>query len=101
MAERRLIDANALERWLKTNMANANPLHCDIKATYSECITMVHCMETIDAAPVVRCRECIHRVRTNSTLGFSWCGKFGNVMRDADFCSWGEQKMDGGAENGY
>ena len=55
-------------------------------------------MPAINAVEVVRCRVCIHRVRTNSTLGFSWCGKFGNVMRDADFCSWGERKMDGGAE---
>ncbi len=54
--EQRLIDANKLERWLKTNMANENPLHCDIKETYSECITMVHCMETVDAVPVVHGR---------------------------------------------
>lgn len=61
MSEMRLIDANKLERWLKTRMANENPLHCDIKETYSECITMVHCMETIDAVSVVRCRECYYR----------------------------------------
>lgn len=54
--EQRLIDANKLERWLKTNMANENPLHCDIKETYSECITMVHCMETIEAVPLVHAR---------------------------------------------
>ena len=65
MPEVRLIDANKLERWLKTSMANENPLHCDIKETYSECITMVHCMETIDAVPVVRCRECWRRGKPN------------------------------------
>lgn len=52
----RLIDANKLERWLKTNMANTNPLHCDIRGVYSECLTMVNVMETIDAAPVVHGR---------------------------------------------
>lgn len=56
MADVRLIDANKLQRWLKMNMANTNPLHCDIRETYSECITMVNVMETIDAAPVVHGR---------------------------------------------
>ena len=51
----------------------------------------------MDAVPVVRCVECKHRTRTKHKLGFSWCGRFGNIMYDNDFCSWGA-KMDGGAE---
>ena len=54
---------------------------------------------TIDAVPVVRCRECIHHTRTKSRLGFSWCARFGNIMRDDDFCSIGERRKDGGASD--
>ena len=61
MADVRLIDANKLERWFKMTMANTNPLHCDIRGVYSECITMVNVMETVDAVPVVRCKECVLR----------------------------------------
>lgn len=48
----RLIDADALKRWLETNKANVNPLDYNTKATYAECITMVENMETIEAEPV-------------------------------------------------
>ena len=105
MPDKRLIDANALVDKISldwglthqnqlisatTKLATADAM-CKLIGEVAKC-------QTIDAVEVVRCRVCIHRVRTNSTLGFSWCGKFGNVMRDADFCSWGERKMDGGAE---
>lgn len=89
MAEQRLIDANAL------------PMH-KVKIVHAfgiveGCVVFpdsVANTPTIDAVEVVRCVECKHRANHNSTLGFSWCGKFGNVMRDSDFCSWGERKMD-------
>ena len=54
----RLIDADALKRWIETNKANANPLDYNTKATYAECITMVETMETVDSVPVVRCKDC-------------------------------------------
>ena len=53
---------------------------------------------TIDAVPVVRCRECEKHRDRESKLGIHWCDKRGNVVRDMDFCSFGERKMDGGAE---
>lgn len=93
MADVRLIDANKLARWLKTNLANANPLHCDIRETYSECITMVNCMETIDAAPVVHaefketgydevwaswgdCKNCGH----SNLIGSKYCNECGATL---------------------
>ena len=78
MAEKRLIDANALTRWLETNKSNANPLDYNTRATYAECITMVNAMETIDAVEVVRCRECIHR-------GDAHC-----PMRHEQYCDSGD-----------
>ena len=54
------------------------------------CIMVLEDMQTVDAAPVVRCRECKH-------LGF--CGDATNleVMGFYGYCSRGERK--GGADN--
>ena len=109
MPDVRLIDANALRKNLSSRYMNE--LYPDwrtlpeltkmrIEMLSKEFRFALDHAPTIDAVPVVRCRECKHRVRTNSTLGFGWCGKFGNVMRDTDFCSWGERNMDGGTYNG-
>ena len=49
---------------------------CDVKA-----------MPTIDAVPVVRCRECIHRDGTPGQPNIL-CGQ----MHDDDFCSYGQRK---------
>ena len=54
------------------------------------CIMVLEDMQTVDAVPVVRCRECKH-------LGF--CGDATNleVMGFYGYCSRGERK--GGADN--
>lgn len=40
----------------------------------------------------VRCKDCIYnKHRTEGTHILNWCGKFDNVMRDNDFCSFGEK----------
>ena len=44
---------------------------------------------TIDAVPVVRCRECIHRDGTPGQPNIL-CGQ----MHDDDFCSYGQRKED-------
>lgn len=105
MNDKRLIDANVLVDKVKLDWGLTHQSQL-ISATTKLAVADAMCKllgevaksPTIDAVEVVRCRECIHHVRTKSNLGFSWCGKFGNVMRDSDFCSWGERKMDGGAE---
>lgn len=45
-----------------------------------------------DAVVVVRCKNCIYnKHRTEGKHILNWCGKFNNVMRDNDFCSFGEK----------
>lgn len=44
-------------------------------------------MPTIDAAPVVRCWECVHRDGTPGQPNIL-CGQ----MHDDDFCSYGQRK---------
>lgn len=41
---------------------------------------------------IVHCKDCIYnKHRTEGTHILNWCGKFDNVMRDNDFCSFGEK----------
>lgn len=48
---------------------------------------MFDSLPTIDAVPVVRCRECIHRDGTPGQPNIL-CGQ----MHDDDFCSYGQRK---------
>ena len=55
---------------------------------------------TIDAVPVVRCRECVHWKPTGSKAGNSFsdmeyiggCEFTKYCRRESDFCSYGERK---------
>ena len=48
----------------------------------------------VEAVEVVRCKECKNYRDRESKLGIHWCDKWGNLVRDMDFCSFGERKMD-------
>lgn len=58
----------------------------------------IHELPTIDAVPVVRCRECKKCRNREPNIGIHWCDHWDNVVRDKDFCSFGERKADGGAD---
>lgn len=88
----RLIDANALTRWLEMNKSNAHPLDYSTKGAYASCITMVGAMESIDAVPVVRCRECWRHQTANCPMFL----RGGDYAFHDGFCHLGA-KMDGGA----
>lgn len=47
-------------------------------------------MPTIDAVPVVRCRECIYATRSGDNIVY--CDNFERDMMPNDYCSVGEQK---------
>ena len=58
-------------------------------------IMMLNQTPTVDAVPVVRCRDCKHRHNGKDCthpllLSYSW-GAIRNV-KDDDFCSYGERK---------
>ena len=54
---------------------------------------------TIDAVPVVRCRECIYFEDSQvNEKGFLICPASGMEITDMDFCSYGERKE--GVDNG-
>ena len=105
MSEVRLIDADALEKWLATNKANVNPLDYNTKATYAECITMVKAMETIDAEPVRHGRwvkmDTTGRYDGENVWNCSVCGyPVGIWTVGSKYCPNCGAKMDGGTKDG-
>ena len=78
MVEKRLIDAQAL-------IQDAEPyLTWDMLAAINNA-------DTVDAVPVVRCRDCKHMIPQSHTR---YCTVWNavNGMGDDGFCNYGEQK---------
>ena len=46
---------------------------------------------TIDAVPVVRCKECKHYDTIGCSKGFGWCEKMGIGTSDNFYCANGKQ----------
>lgn len=95
----RLIDADVLGRYLNDwQLSNAEN---DFEGEYSLIGTFMHILDTqpaVDAVPVVRCKDCIHR-RTMGRPPFvafvcSHNKGLGDNVKDDDFCSYGEKKED-------
>ena len=58
---------------------------------------MINDAPTIDAVPVVRCKDCKHR-RENCGMGdHRWCDVLKMTTRADDFCSYGKRREDGEA----
>ena len=91
----RLIDADAL-----MDEANSDGAYGYVDAK------QISEAPTIDAVPVVRCRECKHWKPSGSKAGNSFsdmeyiggCEFTNYCRRESDFCSYGERKE--GADNG-
>ena len=66
------------------------------KAALDEAFKAVYKVPTVDAVPVVRCKDCEHRC-PESITAVQHCTLSGIQTEDDDFCSYGA-KMDGGAE---
>ena len=107
MAEKRLMDANAMrDDWLENG---ENEYVYDTNAV----LDSIDSQPTVDAVPVVRCRECKYwgdedgKLQRSDGVLFARC-KVHNYLLDGrhtgwcptdnDFCSYGERKE--GADNG-
>lgn len=101
MADVRLIDANALLKEFEKRQEQQTNEYCDCFLNDAqELSTEWWCVEdavvatpTIDAVPVVRCREC----RRHQTVNCPMFLRGGDYAFHDGFCHMGE-KMDGGAE---
>ena len=84
----RLIDADALKEEL-----------CKEYRHFSQRIAIFQVFEaikkapTLDAVPVVRCRNCEHAEVYNYLD--MWCNKFDRAMGYKWFCSFGDRRTDG------
>lgn len=88
----RLIDADAL--WDKIEKSSASI------ATRLTALTFVDKAPTVDAVPVVRCKDCKHRAVGWNNGEYQCVNPYygmasGVELRDNDFCSYGERSTDG------
>ena len=96
----RLIDADKLleiyKKWIPQLLSKEDE---GDRRGVETCIMVLEDMQTVDAVPVVRCRECKHR-GTDDCI-FHIKGELADeellLKLDNDFCSYGERKE--GAEN--
>ena len=84
---KRLIDADrAMENVRNQGIAHPNAYHLTNYATL-----ILREAPTVDAVPVVRCRECKYHEDTSITE-YEHCCLIGKTVRYNDFCSYGERK---------
>ena len=105
----RIIDADAMKRVYQEVLCNhVTCIDCSLfmDDKYCRFETMLSEAPTVDAVPVVRCRDCQHWKPTGSKAGNSFsdmeyiggCEFTNYCRRGSDFCSYGERKE--GADNG-
>ena len=80
----RLIDADLLSEAIHENVS---ALYEDASWAKENCLAEIEAAQTVDAVPVVRCRECKYRDGTPGQPNIL-CGQ----MHEDDFCSYGERK---------
>lgn len=100
----RLIDGSALEERCKRQMSdewNKEASPYSWANAYEQFLTDIENCATIDAVPVLRCRECKYYMKSNeqcelidTRLNFYSTHK---RWTEESFCSWGERK-DGDAD---
>ena len=93
--EKRLIDANTLISYMDECSKESR-----FRVYYGYAKSFIDDAPTVDAVPVVRCRDCKHWKSSGSKAGNSFSDmeyiggcEFTNYYRsESDFCSYGERK---------
>lgn len=94
----KLIDADAFKKSVLTDFWEHYTQCHDTDQTSLMDMVMDNLDEqpTIDAVPVVRCRDCIGKstwYKNESSDEFYICGMSGMyIVKDTDYCSYGERK---------
>lgn len=92
----RVIDADGLRRRIVAFCTGCSTTYL----TVENIVMMINQADTVDAVPVVRCRDCVYAQSAKiNKKGFRICPASHMEITDDDFCSYGERKK-GGAENG-
>ena len=100
----RLIDADAFDRALASHEFSAALNEAADKDGPFEDMPMYYsaqsfrdtmrCRPTIDAVPVVRCKDCVHYNTTGCSVGFGWCedAVVNTGVCDDFYCADGERR---------
>lgn len=83
----RLIDADALMKRMATVYTDT-----DLRAHYNEIMRAIREQLTVDAVPVVRCKDCKWRKEEWKLDGNCWCGMFDRYTRETFFCADGDRR---------
>ena len=88
------IERKALDKALTAAAAHDKDKN---RRTWAKAICILHDLPAADVAPVVHCKDCVHRTEMGN------CGhpRYHGILPSAypyDFCSYGA-RMDGGADN--
>ena len=89
MGMARFIDAKALEKQIKEAFEDTNPF------LMGQMLRWVRKQTTIDAVPVVRCKDCKNYFYSSVSMGMR-CRLDGTEWEKDDFCSCGERKDNAG-----
>lgn len=90
----RLIDADAVEFKVEYGYDNKGVL----LVPYRDIKKSIAAAKTVDAVPVVRCRDCIYTRKVYGRLVCKYGTCAGCILRDDFFCANGERR--GGGEDG-
>ena len=90
----RLIDADRLSEAIHENVS---ALYEDAVCAKEDCLTEVYAAPTIDAVPVVRCRECKLHASSAFYPDMLFCVEHGIYVDPNGYCYLGERKE--GADN--
>lgn len=90
----RLIDADALIPIMKYTTTDNEIGVFPIRIGFEAIKGVIDEAPTIDAVEIVRCKDCINN-DANCSGEENWCYKFGYVVDDDDFCSYGEKQVTG------
>lgn len=92
----RLIDADALIEDIKTKLWDWDTVDGITSSTVlKQTITDIGNAPIVDAVPVVRCKDCRHRIKWNDSFGCAFWGYYGDEFADGEmFCRKGERKDD-------
>lgn len=82
----RLIDAKIAEKQIKKAFLKTNPM------LMGQMLRWVRLQPTIDAVPVVRCKDCTYMEDAYVCNGFLICPASNMEITDNDFYSYGERK---------
>ena len=92
----RLIDAKVLERQIKATFKDSNPV------LMGQMLRWIRCQTTIDAVPVVQCKDCKHsQINGGDCSGIITMYHRDHVLElnvaeyiKLEHCSYGERKTD-------